>query len=62
MGSIRQFGFTSPVLVDGANRIVAGHRRVEAAVRLDLASVPTISLTHLSEAELRALALANNRV
>lgn len=62
MGSICQFGFTNPVLVDADNRIVAGHGRAEAATRLGLATIPTIRLPHLSPAELRALALADNKI
>ncbi|WP_324750986.1 DNA methyltransferase [Sphingomonas sp. LY54] len=60
--SIAQFGFTNPVLVDARNRIVAGHGRVEAAKRLGLAAVPTVSLSHLSEEEVRAYALADNKL
>ena len=51
--SIGKFGFNNPVLVDGDNRIVAGHGRVEAAKRLGLENVPTIRLDHLSDAERR---------
>lgn len=60
--SIRQFGFTNPVLTDGRGRIVAGHGRVEAAKQLGLSSVPTLPLSHLSEADARAYALADNRL
>lgn len=60
--SIRQFGFTSPVLTDDLGRIVAGHGRVEAAKSLGLLLVPTLPLSHLSETELRAYALADNRL
>jgi len=62
MASIRQFGFVNPILVDGNNRVVAGYGRLLAARKLGLASVPTICLEHLSEAELRAYALADNRL
>ena len=48
-GSIREYGFTNPVLVDGENGIIAGHGRVLAARKLGLASVPVIELAHLSE-------------
>jgi DNA modification methylase len=61
-GSIREFGFTSPVLVDGANGIIAGHGRVLAARQLGLATVPVIELGHLSEAQRRAYILADNRL
>lgn len=60
--SIRQFGFTNPVLTDERGRIVAGHGRVEAAKSLGLALVPTLPLAHLSEADARAYALADNRL
>ena len=61
-GSIREYGFTNPVLVDGANGIIAGHGRVLAARKLGLASVPVIELAHLSEAQKRAYILADNRL
>jgi len=44
-GSIREFGFNNPVLVDGANGIIAGHGRVLAARKLGLEQVPVIELT-----------------
>jgi DNA modification methylase len=50
------------VLVDGRGRIVAGHARVEAARRLKLEEVPVIPIEHLSKAELRAYALADNKI
>ena len=53
--SIEQFGFCNPVLVDDGKRIIAGHGRVEAAKLLGLETVPTCQLSHLSEAEKRAL-------
>ncbi len=61
-GSIREFGFTNPILVDGANGIIAGHGRLAAARRLGLASVPVIELAHLTEAQKKALVLADNRL
>lgn len=61
-GSIREFGFNNPVLVDGANGIIAGHGRVLAARTLGLATVPVIELGHLSEAQKRAYILADNRL
>lgn len=60
--SIRQFGFTTPILVDDEGMVVAGHGRLAAARLLQLEDVPVIVLSHLSEAELRALALADNRI
>src|SRR5262245_15477980 len=60
--SIREFGWTSPVLVDGANGIIAGHGRVLAARKLGLESVPVIELAHMSEAQKRAYVLADNQL
>ncbi len=61
-GSIREFGFNNPVLVDGENGIIAGHGRVEAARRLGMAEVPVIELAHLTDAQKRAYILADNRL
>ena len=52
--SIREFGWTNPVLVDGRNGIIAGHGRVLAARKLGLERVPVIELAHMSEAQKRA--------
>ena len=60
--SIQRFGFTNPVLVTDDGDIIAGHGRVEAAKLLGLASVPTLRLSHLSEAERRAYVLADNKL
>ena len=48
--SIREFGFTNPILVDGANGIIAGHGRLAAERLIELKTVPCIELGHLSEA------------
>ena len=61
-GSIREFGFTNPVLVDGSNGIIAGHGRVMAAGKLGMSAVPVIELSHLSEAQKRAYVLADNKL
>src|SRR5689334_10956118 len=60
--SIRRFGFTNPVLVTDDGEIVAGHGRVEAAKLLGLRAVPTIALSHLTDAERRAYVLADNKL
>ncbi|MCW3476406.1 site-specific DNA-methyltransferase [Limobrevibacterium gyesilva] len=60
--SIRQFGFVNPILVDAEGQVVAGHGRLEAAKTLKIQEVPTVSLVHLSEAQLRAYRLADNRL
>ena len=60
--SIRQFGFTNPVLVDEAGILIAGHGRLRAAKELGLAEVPTIELSGLTEAQKKALRLADNKI
>jgi ParB-like nuclease domain len=59
---IKRFGFNNPVLVDDADAIIAGHGRVEAAKLLGLTAVPTLRLSHLSDAEKRAYVIADNRL
>ena len=49
--SIRAFGWTNPILVDGENGIIAGHGRLLAARKLKLGTVPVIELSGLSETE-----------
>ena len=61
-GSIREFGFTNPVLVDGDNGIIAGHGRVMAARKLGLTHVPVIELGHLTETQKRAYVIADNKL
>lgn len=60
--SLTAFGVISPVITDSSNRIVAGHGRVEAAKQAGLTMIPTLRIDHLSEAELRLYALADNRI
>ena len=60
--SIREFGFTNPVLVDEANGIIAGHGRVLAARKLKMQDVPAIRLSHLTEAQKRAYVIADNKL
>ncbi len=60
--SIREFGWTNPVLVDGENGIIAGHGRVLAARKLGFEQVPVIELAHLSESQKRAYVLADNKL
>lgn len=52
--SIERFGFVNPVLISDTREIIAGHGRVEAAKLLDLRTVPTVTLSHMSDAERRA--------
>jgi ParB-like chromosome segregation protein Spo0J len=60
--SIREFGWTNPVLVDGENGIIAGHGRVMAARKLGMMQVPVIELAGLTDAQRRAYVLADNKL
>jgi ParB/Sulfiredoxin domain len=60
--SIAEFGFIVPVLIDAQNDIVAGHGRLEAAICLGLKSIPCIRIDHLSEPQIRAFTIADNRL
>src|SRR5271169_2740614 len=61
-GSIAQFGFCNPILVDAKGGILAGHGRYLAALKLGLDTVPVVELDHLSETEKRAYILADNKL
>lgn len=60
--SIREFGWTNPVLIDGRNGVIAGHGRLLAARKLGMDAVPCIELSGLSEAQKRAYVLADNKL
>jgi len=60
--SIKEFGFTNPVLVDQDGMIIAGHGRTLAAQRLQMKEVPCLRLSHLSEAQKRAYVIADNKL
>jgi DNA modification methylase len=60
--SIREFGWTNPILVDKQNGIIAGHGRLAAARKLKMDKVPAIQLDELSEAQKKALILADNKL
>jgi ParB-like chromosome segregation protein Spo0J len=60
--SIKEFGWTNPILVDGDNTIIAGHGRILAARKLGMQEVPAIVLDHLSKAQQRALVIADNQL
>lgn len=60
--SIKEFGFTSPILVDAENGILAGHGRLSGARKLGLKEVPVIELSHLSPQQKKAYILADNRL
>lgn len=60
--SIREFGFTNPILIDDQGTIIAGHGRVMAAKVLQLDKVPTITLGALSDAQRKAYVIADNKL
>src|SRR4051812_43458368 len=60
--SIREFGFTNPVLIDGQDGLIAGHGRVMAAKAEGMAQVSAIRLRHLTDTQRRAYVLADNRI
>jgi DNA modification methylase len=60
--SIERFGFTNPILMDDHGQVIAGHGRLEAAKLLGMNAVPTLRLSHLSEADKRAYLIADNRL
>jgi ParB-like chromosome segregation protein Spo0J len=61
-GSIKEFGWTNPILVDGANGIIAGHGRLLAARKLGYKEVPTIELADLTETQKKAYIIADNKL
>jgi DNA modification methylase len=61
-GSIREFGFTNPVLIDADNGIIAGHGRVLAAQKLGQDKVPCIRLDHLTDTQRKAYIIADNKL
>jgi len=60
--SIKEFGFTNPILIDEKSGIIAGHGRLEAAHLLSLDKVPTITLEGLTEAQRKAYVIADNKL
>jgi len=60
--SISEFGFNNPALIDGDGQIIAGHGRVQAAKLLGIEKIPTIRIEHLSEAQVRAYVIADNKL
>jgi DNA modification methylase len=60
--SIREFGFTNPVLIDANGTIIAGHGRVLAAKKLGLDEVPCLRLGHLTPSQIRAYVIADNKI
>lgn len=60
--SIKEFGFTNPVLIDEDNGIIAGHGRVLAARKLGIDKVPSIKLSHLTDIQKKAYIIADNKI
>jgi ParB family chromosome partitioning protein len=60
--SIKEFGFRVPILIDGKGTIIAGHTRYEAAKRLGMDKVPCIRVDDLTDAQIRAYRIADNKV
>ncbi|MEP6826728.1 MAG: DNA methyltransferase [Aestuariivirga sp.] len=60
--SMREFGFTNPLLIDDQNGILAGHGRLEAAKQLGLAEVPCIRLSHMTPTQKRTYMIADNKL
>lgn len=60
--SIKEFGFTNPVLIDEDNVIIAGHGRVMASQRMNLDTVPCVVLKHLTDAQKKAYVIADNQL
>jgi ParB-like chromosome segregation protein Spo0J len=60
--SIKEFGFTNPILTDGKNGIIAGHGRLQAAQKLKLDTVPVIELSGLSDIQKKAYIIADNKL
>ena len=62
MASIREFGFTNPILIDSNQGIIAGHGRLAAAKEIGLEKVPCIDLSYLTEEQKRAYIIADNKL
>lgn len=60
--SIKEFGFKVPIVIDKDNKIVAGHTRYKASMELDLKEVPCIIADDLTEEQVKAFRLADNKV
>ena len=60
--SITEFGFLVPILIDADNSIIAGHGRILAARKLGLKNIPAVSADHLTDAQIRAYRIADNKL
>ena len=62
IASIKQFGMVNPILIDNNNTIIAGHGRLQALEKLGYTKIPVIRIEHLSETEIKAYRLADNKI
>jgi len=60
--SMREFGWTAPIIMDDEGMVLAGHGRLMAAKKLKLTEVPVIRVSHLSEAKKKAYVIADNKI
>ena len=60
--SIQEFGFINPIVINQENGVVSGHGRLKAAKKLKLKEVPVLEVDHLTEDQLRAFIIADNRL
>ena len=60
--SIKEFGFKNPIIIDSGGVIIAGHTRLKAAIELGMEEVPTITADYLTEEQVNAFRLADNKV
>lgn len=62
INSIKEFGFSVPIIIDKENEIIAGHARFEASKRLEIDKVPCIKRNDLSEEQVKAFRIADNKI
>ena len=62
VNSLKEFGFTNPLLIDDLGNVIAGHGRLMAAEKIGLESVPTITLAHLTDEQRKAYVIADNQL
>ena len=60
-GSIKEFGFKNPIIIDKEKVIIAGHTRLKAAIKLGLTEVPIIQVEDLTEQQIKAFRIADNK-
>jgi len=61
-GSIKEFGFTNPLLIDEENVLIAGHGRLLAAKKIGMDEIPCVRLSHLDDAQKKAYVIADNKL